>query len=124
MTTRIKKMTDEEKHLAEERLPKWVQRELATLRMNLREARDEVERVTNGYTGKAAVYVRPFANMPLPIAGVRETIRFILDDGSSYPPHIDVSVEHGERSLGVYGSTGLVIQPSASNHLSLSVAPR
>jgi hypothetical protein len=121
---RIKKMTDEEQRLAEERLPKWVQRELGTLRMNLREARDEVERGANGYTGKAAVYVRPFANVPLPIAGVRETLRFILDDGSSYPPHIDIMVDSDERSLNVYGSAGLIVQPSASNHLTMSVALR
>lgn len=121
---RFKQMTEEEQRLAEERLPKWAQRELGTLRMRLREARAEVQRATSGYTGKAAVYVRPFADEPLPIAGTRETLRFILDNGSSYPPHIDIAVKEDQQSLTMYGSSGLIIQPESSNHVTVSVVRR
>lgn len=106
-----------------ERLPKWAQQEIRTLRTQAARSKAEVEaylqergRVKD--ESKATVWLDPFDRVPRPIETNNDRVRFTLDgiDGHLY---FDVKVERD--ALDIMASRGLSIETSASNTIRIKL---
>jgi hypothetical protein len=106
-----------------DRLPKWAQQEIRSLRAKAERTVAEVEaylqereRVKD--ESKATVWLDPFDRVPRPIETNNDRVRFCLDgiDGHQY---FDVKVERG--ALDIMASRGLSIETGASNCIRIKV---
>lgn len=98
----------------EDKLPKWAQVELRMLRMRLQEAEDR-ERMNAGEISDPVVFIRPYSDIPHPVARAHEPVLFRIGDS-----RITIKVSTRERKpvLEVTAYNGrLKITPQASNAL-------
>lgn len=99
----------------EERLPKWAQPELRSLRRKLEVAEQEAEAL-RGNVGETDVHVQNYTSHDQPLPKGAQ-IKFRL--GDRYDEYVTVRIE-GDR-LSLNGGRFLTIHPHVSNAFSVSV---
>lgn len=105
----------------ENKLPKWAQQHIETLRMRLEETRDKLAGIPKA---DAVGFTDPYSDIPLPVAKLRDTVRFHVD--AQQRVFIDVRLredDHG-RWLEVMTSDRILVTPNASNVIEIRLEDR
>lgn len=101
----------------EAKLPQWAQRQIEQLRMRLDEAREKLAGIPRA---DAVAFTDPFSDYQLPVAKMRDTVRFYVSPSRGW---IDVRMrEDGNgRYLEVMTSNRTNITPHASNLIEVRI---
>lgn len=100
------------------KLPRWAADEIRRLESNLKAAEEKAAALS---TPGSRIVVDPYSDNPIGLTD-RSTVRFRYENSNGFVTvegWIDVSIRNGV--LDVNASDTLLVSPSASNHLALSL---